>query len=213
MDELDISGKRYLSSRRAAREHRYHSDYIGQLIRAGKVVGTKVGRAWYVEADSLADYLGAESIEHEPIVAPHEEPIALEVTREEETVVPISHPAPPAPPTPAAQVYRPFSSERRGLTYIADDSPLYPEIRDEVSSSRLHVHPLHREMPEQRDDVLRDVVIRERAPRSVTIAQVGALVLVGMLAVAVTFGGSVFVASRMLVSDGVLAAAGYVFGR
>ncbi len=61
MDELEIDGKKYLSSKRAAREHKYHIDYIGQLIRAGKVVGKKVGRSWYVEAESLRSYLAAES--------------------------------------------------------------------------------------------------------------------------------------------------------
>jgi len=61
MDELEIDGKKYLSSRRAAREHKYHTDYIGQLIRAGKVAGKKVGRAWYVDAASLSAYLRAEA--------------------------------------------------------------------------------------------------------------------------------------------------------
>src|SRR3990167_2011138 len=58
MDELEISGKRYISTRRAAREHGYHSDYMGQLIRGKKVAGQKVGRAWYIEEDSLNAYLG-----------------------------------------------------------------------------------------------------------------------------------------------------------
>jgi hypothetical protein len=61
MDELTIGGKRYISARRAAREHRYHSDYIGQLVRAGKVVGQKVGRSWYVEEDSLLKYFNGEA--------------------------------------------------------------------------------------------------------------------------------------------------------
>jgi hypothetical protein len=60
MDELEISGRRYISSVRAAKEHKYHADYIGQLVRGGKVVGQKVGRAWYVDADSLSEYLGKE---------------------------------------------------------------------------------------------------------------------------------------------------------
>ncbi len=68
MDELEISGKRYISSVRAAKEHKYHSDYIGQLVRGGKVVGQKVGRAWYVDADSLAEYLGKEVPARGPIV-------------------------------------------------------------------------------------------------------------------------------------------------
>ncbi len=67
MEELQISGKRYISSQRAAKDHKYHSDYIGQLVRAGKVAGQKVGRAWYVEADSLAVYLGKEIVQSTPM--------------------------------------------------------------------------------------------------------------------------------------------------
>lgn len=63
MDALQISGKWYISSRRAAKEYGYHSDYIGQLIRSGKVKGQKVGRSWYVLADSLSEYLGTEGKE------------------------------------------------------------------------------------------------------------------------------------------------------
>lgn len=79
MDELQISGKRFIASRRVAREHGYTSDYIGQLIRKGSLVGQKVGRAWYVEAASLAAFLGEE------VVAPLPEPViepAVEVKKE-----------------------------------------------------------------------------------------------------------------------------------
>ena len=81
MDELEISGKRYISTRRAAREHGYHSDYMGQLIRGKKVVGQKVGRAWYIEEGSLNAYLGVASQTPEPVTA----------------VVPVEAPVTPAP--------------------------------------------------------------------------------------------------------------------
>ncbi len=75
MDELEISGKRFISAKRAAQENKYTPDYIGQLIRGKKVVGQKVGRAWYVEAKSLAAYLnGASLVVEDP---------ALETTIEE----------------------------------------------------------------------------------------------------------------------------------
>lgn len=61
MDELEISGRRYISTKRAGKDHKYHADYIGQLIRAKKVDGQKVGRSWYVDAESLAEYLGTEA--------------------------------------------------------------------------------------------------------------------------------------------------------
>lgn len=60
MDELEISGKRYISAKRIAKENRYHPDYVGQLIRAGRISGTKVGRAWYVDEVSFIQYLGKE---------------------------------------------------------------------------------------------------------------------------------------------------------
>ncbi len=60
MDELQISGKRFISARRIARENGYTSDYIGQLIRGNKIKGQKVGRAWYVDAATFDTYLGQE---------------------------------------------------------------------------------------------------------------------------------------------------------
>ncbi len=53
MNELEIQGKKYISSKRAAELTGYAKDYVGQLARAGKVPGTRVGRAWYVEESAL----------------------------------------------------------------------------------------------------------------------------------------------------------------
>jgi outer membrane biosynthesis protein TonB len=81
MDELEISGKRYISTRRAAREHGYHSDYMGQLIRGKKVAGEKVGRAWYIDEESLAAYLGkapAPAVPVEQNTGPAPEPVVVQ---------------------------------------------------------------------------------------------------------------------------------------
>jgi hypothetical protein len=59
MDSLEIEGKEYISAKRAAKENSYTTDYIGQLIRGGKLKGHKVGRAWYVEQDSLSLYINS----------------------------------------------------------------------------------------------------------------------------------------------------------
>lgn len=59
MDSLEIDGKGYISSREAAKRHSYTTDYVGQLIRGGKIEGKKVGRTWYVEIASLDAYAGA----------------------------------------------------------------------------------------------------------------------------------------------------------
>lgn len=79
MDELQISGKRFISSRRIAKDNGYHTDYIGQLIRGGKIKGQKVGRTWYVDEASFAAYLGGG--EAAPAAAHIEEPV-VEPVRE-----------------------------------------------------------------------------------------------------------------------------------
>jgi hypothetical protein len=98
MDELEISGKRYISSKRAAELHKYHADYIGQLIRGQKVPGQKVGRAWYIDADALAAYLGKEvpprgpMKKDEPKEAPEQEVEGPQETVEEITEEPKYNP-------------------------------------------------------------------------------------------------------------------------
>src|SRR5581483_6576957 len=72
MDELTISGRRFISSRRIARENGYTSDYVGQLVRAGKIKGQKVGRAWYVDAETFASYLGAAPVQSAGEESPQE---------------------------------------------------------------------------------------------------------------------------------------------
>jgi len=81
MDELEISGRRYISTARAAKENKYHSDYIGQLVRSGKVLGQKVGRSWYVEVGSLNQYLGGEASKSAApleLVVESEKPVIVE---------------------------------------------------------------------------------------------------------------------------------------
>ncbi|TSD04852.1 MAG: hypothetical protein Greene07147_906 [Parcubacteria group bacterium Greene0714_7] len=53
MDELVISGKKYISSKRASELTGYAKDYVGQLARGGKVPATRIGRAWYVDEAAL----------------------------------------------------------------------------------------------------------------------------------------------------------------
>src|SRR3989344_246387 len=113
MDELQISGKRFISSRRIARDNGYTSDYIGQLIRGGKVTGQKVGRAWYVDAVSFSSYLDKEgapantAATEETFVKENlqvQEPVTEESIVEEtvsEPPAPVEKASEPPAPTPA----------------------------------------------------------------------------------------------------------------
>ena len=95
MDELEISGKRYISTKRAAREHGYHSDYMGQLIRGKKVAGQKVGRAWYIDEESLNAYLGKA-----PVPAPAR--VAVPAAAQEPAPAPAAAAVPIAEAAPVA---------------------------------------------------------------------------------------------------------------
>jgi len=126
MDELEISGKRYLSSKRAAREHKYHADYIGQLIRSGKVVGTKVGRAWYVEAASLDEYLATETHTQGLV---HTLPVQISApSPKKEVSTSISIPVKKEPPHIRIEDV-PSPIQATPLRYIADESPVFPVIQ------------------------------------------------------------------------------------
>lgn len=158
MDELEISGKRYISSKRIARENKYHSDYIGQLIRGGKIVGTKVGRAWYVDEESFASYLSKENKTYvAPTVTPAEVPSPV-------VVVPTEVASEPLPiqkqeevhevPAPVAQEKivvhdqpRRIEIRKTNLTYVPDSSPLFPEITKR--SSDIHRPSLQHAAPAQ----------------------------------------------------------------
>ena len=137
MDELEISGKRYVSSRRAAKEYRYHVDYIGQLIRSGKVTGTKVGRAWYVDQESLATYLGQEFQEpQEPVRVVIAEVVPQPLLAEEPEEI-----LPEEPSEPIVVVAeKPFITQApalAGLRYISDEEPFFRAAAQSV--------PLHRQ--------------------------------------------------------------------
>jgi len=56
MEEIVIDEKKYISSKRAAKETGYAKDYVGQLCREGRVQARLVGRAWYVLESAIYDH-------------------------------------------------------------------------------------------------------------------------------------------------------------
>ncbi len=125
MDELQISGKRFISSRRLAREHGYTADYLGQLIRGGKVLGQKVGRAWYVDAVSFDTYLGGEAKVLEPKIP------------EQRSSVPVVQQS-----SPDAGEARPFAQE-----FLAPAVETVQEIKKEELTHYVPLHIIKKEEP------------------------------------------------------------------
>ncbi len=137
MDELEISGKRYISTRRAAKEYKYHADYMGQLIRGKKLLGRKVGRSWYVELDSLREYFGkeggaipqaetvAKAVEPEPVQMAEEvvEPVATVLETATEEVVEESMPIATSPAVTAIQeVEEPVAEKNIEIEEVSRES-------------------------------------------------------------------------------------------
>ena len=198
MDELEISGKRYLSSRRAAKMHGYAADYIGQLIRADKVIGQKVGRAWYVEEASLDVYLGkdqeVQTPQRAPIPAAHTpQPVVekIEIKKAEsepvmETRIPIHVAGVP-------------KEKKSALVYIPDTQPLLPPL--ERSGQKIKFTPPVAKIYDVSD-------IEQRPQRRVT-AHVLALLLIGVASLSLTALASTFVEVAFTVEDGQLASVEY----
>lgn len=63
MDEILIEGKKYVSSKQAAKMTGYAKDYVGQLCREGRVPARLVGRGWYVLESAIADHRFGNQVE------------------------------------------------------------------------------------------------------------------------------------------------------
>jgi hypothetical protein len=58
-DHIELDGKMYISSTKAAEDMGYSKDYIGQLARAGKIDAKLIGRSWYVADTSIKEHKGS----------------------------------------------------------------------------------------------------------------------------------------------------------
>jgi hypothetical protein len=63
MDEILIEGKKYVSSKQAAKMTGYAKDYVGQLCREGRVPARLVGRGWYVLESAIQDHRFGNQVE------------------------------------------------------------------------------------------------------------------------------------------------------
>ncbi len=59
MDEMELEGRTFVSARKASEITGYEQDYIGQLARMGRVVARQIGRAWFIDHESLLSHKAA----------------------------------------------------------------------------------------------------------------------------------------------------------
>lgn len=225
MEELEISDKRYISTRRAAREHGYHSDYMGQLIRGKKVVGQKIGRAWYIEEESLSRYLGKEparperpeqEAQSEQRVPPAQENPAQEEKQAEEKIpeeqkVEEDVPEPEPVREEAAEVKEEESARIRirkpeveparetgGLRYVPDDIPALPVVTRMPQPREYRAHAAHA------------AYAQPEPPRTASTFPYISLSVVAIIAIAGAVFASNFVSATIVSEEGKAAAARYV---
>lgn len=125
MDELVISGKKYISSKRASEITGYAKDYIGQLARGGKVPATRIGRAWYVDEMALALHGSTESGEQ---VEAEEKEIQsdIESTRVILNRVSVSEKKIPTISHAFSRMDRSLPSTWEPISYYDDETMLFP---------------------------------------------------------------------------------------
>lgn len=144
MDEIELDGKKFISARRAAKEHGYAPDYIGQLIRGGKLVGRKVGRGWFVELSSLEAYFSghfSESVHEARHISVQQEETGASETPLREMATPpsagqtIQKVVPPSSVVSlrTREIVKPRSTLGYPLlTYLSDDEQLLPVLRNNL---------------------------------------------------------------------------------
>ncbi|MBY0539739.1 hypothetical protein K2P56_04940 [Patescibacteria group bacterium] len=143
MDELDVKGIKYISSKRGAELTGYAKDYIGQLARAGKVPGTRLGRAWFVEEAALLKHLGTDATSDVGA-----EIVSVQKSKEETT--------PSTAVTSTTQAKKPLLSHHMitpavlpktwsSVQYLTDDSDLFPAIVPRVTDVPVAPKPLAEE--------------------------------------------------------------------
>lgn len=133
MDELVISGKKYISSKRASEITGYAKDYIGQLARGGKVPATRIGRAWYVDEMALALHGSTESGEQVKVEEKGIQP-DIESTKVVLNKVSVSEKKIPTISHAFSRVDRSLPSTWEPISYYDDETILFPTT-ERVSES------------------------------------------------------------------------------
>lgn len=208
MDELELSGRRHISAKRAAKEHRYHSDYIGQLIRSNKVAGQKVGRSWYVDAASLDAYLKGEA-QPAPAAAPEQVVVVapapvVEIKKEEPAQIEVVRSVPVRPVQPVVVVEEKKVAPRivQPVESFATAVPeALPGLRFMPDEPMAPVHNLLEEQP-----VVDEEELQPRRRSGVPVA----LTVLGLCAFSLAFSVSYVLAHKTTVAGEQVSASLYV---
>ena len=133
--DLFFEGKKFISSRRAADLCAYTQDYVGQLIRSGKLEAKMVGRNWFVAEESILAYKRLADESSKTLFQKTDEAIsASRDASEHEAVEAVEVPVAAKAPDPVIpEVVSPVPAVREeayvGLVYTYDERSSLPELK------------------------------------------------------------------------------------
>lgn len=164
MDEIEIGGDIYISSKRAAELTGYAKDYIGQLARSNKIKATRVGRAWYVSKNAIHEHADLPLPEKEQQSNTDEDAIketTPEVTKER--IEKLSHEKIEQPKKPELRTLNELKGSTQSrpsllqtwskIQYLDDDRPLFPQNvkAEDTTSSKISIRKLNTQTSDIRD--------------------------------------------------------------
>ena len=151
MEVITFDGKEYVKASVLATRFRYTADYLGQLCRGKKVDARLVGRAWYINVDSLNTH---KDTRYKPL--PKDEST---------TTIPVRKTAPgphyatriDVEPILKKKTVSIYQAKPGGLTevkvkYESDEHALIPRVYKEAISKQIHVDPADAEMVHVKKD-------------------------------------------------------------
>ncbi|XKT74472.1 MAG: helix-turn-helix domain-containing protein [Patescibacteria group bacterium UBA2163] len=147
MEEVQINGQAYISSKRAAEISGYTQDYVGQLARDRKISATRIGRSWYIDESDLREHAGIdtpacedESEQHDQEHAGEESPPLKE--DKATTTIPLNtlHTQNKQPEKP--DVLYTWSS----VTYIKDDAPAHLPLKEKYTPYNERIVPVQKKV-------------------------------------------------------------------
>jgi hypothetical protein len=162
MDIVTHKGVDYKKATLVAKEFGYTTDYIGQLCRAEKVDARLVGRAWYVNTDSLEEHKKSRyKADFEARVAAKDPLHTIEEDQKETTSVPIGQPTKVEPvlKNKTVRMTRHFKDGfvTVPVNYVPDEGDLMPSVAkvtvtqsEEVAQERPRPKPVQVRIPKRK---------------------------------------------------------------
>lgn len=147
MEEVQINGQSYISSKRAAEISGYTQDYVGQLARDRKISATRIGRSWYIDESDLREHAGIETpaCEDESEKEDSQEEESVSEEKKADTI-PLNALHANNKQEEKADLLYTWSS----VTYIADDAPTHLPLAQKYTPLNERVIPIQKKVEEPR---------------------------------------------------------------